>query len=370
MPVLPELIIQHSLYRVVRSRFRTSGFVGGAGDNRGMTAALREPMDALSDFLDSVRGTLGGLDDEAITQTLREVEEFSRATQSVMLDLVAEIDSRGIAARGGFGSTARLLAWMCQLSAAEARLRVENASMVGTRRTITGETLEPRLPATAAALATGEIGTGQLRVITETVTALPASVPESARARIEADLAGHARDFDPRRLRIIAQRIIATLDPDGPEPSEDPLSAGARRGELWLRDRRDGRLGLEGWLGPEHGSLLRALIEQLAARRPTADGERDSRTVPQRQADALIELCERARSTEEFPTTAGEAPHLTVRIDWDALRTGLGTAVLDYGQLISAATARRIACDCKVIPAVMGGSPSLSMLAARCAPSR
>jgi hypothetical protein len=34
---------------------------------------------------------------------------------------------------------------------------------------------------------------------------------------------------------------------------------------------------------------------------------------------------------------------------------GLGTAMLDYGQLISAAAARRIACDCKLIPVVLGG---------------
>ena len=33
---------------------------------------------------------------------------------------------------------------------------------------------------------------------------------------------------------------------------------------------------------------------------------------------------------------------------------GLGTVMLHYGQLISAASARRIACDCKLIPAVMG----------------
>ncbi len=91
--------------------------------------------------------------------------------------------------------------------------------MVGSRRTITGETLAPRLPATAAVLAAGEIGTGQLRVITETIAALPASVPPSARERVEADLAGYARDFDPRRLRIIAQRLVATLDPDGPRPA-------------------------------------------------------------------------------------------------------------------------------------------------------
>ena len=91
----------------------------------------------------------------------------------------------------------------------------------------------------------------------------------------------------------------------------------------WLRQRRDGRLGVGGWLDPEHGSLVRALIEQLATRRPDHDGEPDTRTVPQRHADALIELCQRARAADEFPTTAGEPPHVTVTIDWDALCTGL-----------------------------------------------
>ncbi|MGH3529110.1 MAG: DUF222 domain-containing protein, partial [Pseudonocardiaceae bacterium] len=218
-----------------------------------------------------------------------------------------------------------------------------------------GETLAPRLPATAAALAAGEIGAGQLRVITETIAALPASVPQPARERAEADLAGYARDFDPRRLRIIAQRLVANLDPDGPPPGEDPTPETPVRGELWLRDRRGGGLGLEGWLDAEHGSIVRALIEQLAARRAsTTEGTADPRTVPQRHAEALIELCDRARASDEFPSTAGEPPHVTVTITWDALRTALGTATLDYGQLISAGDARRLACDCKLIPVVLG----------------
>jgi hypothetical protein len=61
--------------------------------------------------------------------------------------------------------------------------------------------------------------------------------------------------------------------------------------------------------------MVRALIEQLAARRPDADGVPDTRTVPQRHADALIELCDRARATDEFPTTGREPPHVTVTID-------------------------------------------------------
>jgi Domain of unknown function (DUF222) len=127
---------------------------------------------------------------------------------------------------------------MFQLSAGEARTRVEHAALVGARRTITGETLPPRLPATAAALAAGEIGTGQLRVITETITALPASVPDAARERAEADLAGYARDFDPRRLRALAHRILDTLDPAGPQPGDEPTPATPVRGELWLRAAR------------------------------------------------------------------------------------------------------------------------------------
>jgi len=142
--------------------------------------------------------------------------------------------------------------------------------------------------------------------LTETMTLMPYSVPEPARERIERDLAAHAQDFDPRRLRVIAQRMLDVVDPDGPEPREDSAAATPVRGELWLRERRDGRLGLEGWLDAEHGSMVRSLIEQLAARRPSEDGVPDTRTTPQRHADALIELCDRARVADDVPTSGGE----------------------------------------------------------------
>jgi hypothetical protein len=97
------------------------------------------------------------------------------------------------------------------------------------------------------------------------------------------------------------------------------------------------------------------LIEQLVAPRPAAEGIPDVCTGPQRNADALLEVCGLARTAQDCPTTAGEPPHLTVTIDWDALRTGLGVATLDYGTQVSAAEARRWACDAKIIPVVLGG---------------
>ncbi|MGH3781964.1 MAG: DUF222 domain-containing protein [Pseudonocardiaceae bacterium] len=121
-------------------------------------------------------------------------------------------------------------------------------------------------------------------------------------------------------------------------------------------ERRDGRLGLEGFLEPEHGAAVRSLIEQLAAPQPTTEDIPGARTAAQRNADALLEICGLACAAQNCPTTAGEPPHLTITIDRDALRTGLGVATLDYGTQISAAQARQWACDAKNIPVVLGGT--------------
>jgi hypothetical protein len=135
-----------------------------------------------------------------------------------MLEVVAQVESRRLAAREGFGTTARLRAGMLHPSAAEARQRVEHAALVGTRRTLTGEILPPKAPVTAAALAAGEIGIGQLRVIAEALATLPASVSEAARAQAEATLAGYARDFDPAGYASSPTGSSPRWTPTGPNP--------------------------------------------------------------------------------------------------------------------------------------------------------
>jgi hypothetical protein len=186
------------------------------------------------------------------------------------------------------------------------------------------------------------------------VNAIPAYTSALDRETAEAELACHARSFNPTSLHRIGQHVLAHLDPDGPEPRDEPERVPAA-GELRLWDRRDGRLGPEGYLEPEHCAAFRSLIDQLAAPRPITDAIPDTRSTPQRNADALLEICGLARAAQDCPTTAGEPPHLTVTIDWDALRTGLGVATLDYGTRISASQARRWACDAKIIPVVMDG---------------
>ncbi len=206
------------------------------------------------------------------------------------------------------------------------------------------------------------------RRLTETIGAIPATVSTTDRETAEAELARHARSFNSTSLHRIGQHILAHLDPDGPEPRDEPQPAPAA-GELRLWDRRDGRLGLEGYLEPEHRAAFRSLIDQLAAPRPATDTLPDIRSTGQRNADGLLEICGLARAAEDCPITAGEPPHLTVTINWDALRTGLGVATLDYGTHISAAQARQWACDAKIIPVVLGGKSEPLDVGRLCAPS-
>ena len=60
--------------------------------------------------------------------------------------------------------------------------------------------------------------------------------PETA-AQAEQTLARAARRFDPAALGTIAERLLAHLDPDGPEPVEEPET---------MRELRVGT-GTDGW---------------------------------------------------------------------------------------------------------------------------
>jgi len=262
-----------------------------------------DPRQAITTCLQQWRAAMLGCDDTGLQGQIRDIEAVSRMLHAVMLETVAELDSRNIAAASGFGSTKRLLAGMLQLSATEAGTRVTHATQLTARRTLSGEVLPPILPNTAAALAAGQIGVGQVRVITETMNAIPASVSGEQRQAAEADLARYARSFTPASLHKIGRYLLAHLDQDGPPPREEPEVAPAA-GELRWRERRDGRLGFEGFLEAEPGAAFRSLIEQFAAPRPATEGISDPRTTPQRK----LMPCWRSVGWPAPPTTAPPPP--------------------------------------------------------------
>jgi Domain of unknown function (DUF222) len=87
------------------------------------------------------------------------------------------------------------------------------------------------------------------------------------------------------------------------------------------------------------------------------DGIKDPRCASTRLAQALTTVLQDYLTTGQGPVQGGERPHVTMTVAWDAINGHLGTAVLDAtGSTVRPATARRVLCDCYVIPAVLGSN--------------
>lgn len=191
-------------------------------------------------------------------------------------------------------------------------MRAEQAGLLTTRRSVTGQELPAALPATAAGLAAGAIGPGHLRVITATLRRIPPATPPEEVARAEQSLATTARRFDPAALTRIGERILAHLDPDGPEPAEEP----ERQRELRVHARPDGAVCLDGHLDSEGGARVLEVLGSLNGRRAPIDGVPDTRSPARRDADALVEAMTRLLDEGELPTRGGQRPPLVLTMGW------------------------------------------------------
>ncbi|MGH3601399.1 MAG: DUF222 domain-containing protein [Pseudonocardiaceae bacterium] len=279
-----------------------------------------------------------GSDAELLAE-LAALEPRLHATWEEMLSVIAEVYSRGTAATVGYTSTIDLVRAVGRVSRGEARARVAAAADVLPTRGVGGAPVEPRLPATAAAVAEHAIGAAEVRVIRSVLARIPPHVGEETRAEVEAELAGHARTLDAGQLAVLGTRILAYLDQDGPRTHDTPQT----RRRLTFTDR-DGGYELGGWLDREAAEILRCALSPLAAPRPTTDTEIDLRDSAHRDADAdaLIDLAQRALETGDLPIEGGERPQVVVTVNLSVLQGRIGAASLALGGPINADVARRI----------------------------
>jgi hypothetical protein len=160
-----------------------------------------------------------------------------------------------------------------------------------------------------------------------------------------------ARFLSPADLRSLGRKVVDTLDTDGPEPAENDAY---EREALWLRPADHG-IKFGGYLANENAELLKTTIHALSKPHKTVDGDLDPRSREKRQADALRTVLDTA--TADSSTGPG-VPHITVTVDFDDLKNATNEAVgeLVFGDNLSAAAVRRLACDAKVLPLVLGSN--------------
>jgi hypothetical protein len=241
--------------------------------------------------------------------------------------------------RDGLKSMTSWLGGHCRLSPAEASRLVRN-----------GRAIE-HLPALAEAHHAGLVSAAQVAEAARAVT--PQRLSSAAAqgvdlAVIDAVFTQVAIDQPHADLVQVVQRYLDDLDPDGPEP--DPTEGRS----LTVVRHADGSRTFHGRLDAVGGEKFAVAVESFTqADRPAGD----ERTRAQRQADALVQLCDNALAAGGLPTLRTVKPHVAARIDLDDLAdpaTGKGAATLGSGAVISAARARWLACDGAVSRVVFG----------------
>ncbi|HEX4727485.1 MAG TPA: DUF222 domain-containing protein, partial [Jatrophihabitans sp.] len=196
----------------------------------------------------------------------------------------------------------------------------------------------------------GQVGLGHAAAIAETVEAIPAADRFEHAVQVETTLLEHARTVDPRTVRLLGQRILAHLDPDGPSPQEQRQQQAHR--SVSLNRLPDSTGLLDGRLTPACQAIWEAVLTPLAARRHHALGP-DARTPGQRMHDAFEEAGRRLLATGELPDHAGLSAQLIVTLSLTDLERRAGRATTHHGGRLSVAEALQLAVDGDMLPAIL-----------------
>ena len=296
-----------------------------------VAAALGHPSTLLArlhTLLDALGSSdLTGLSADEHTQLVTGLLRAQDRLHGVSLDAVAAFDTAGVAGLSRYRSTAQ---WIAH------RTRLSPGAAAGLTRT--ARALRDHLPGTRTALVGGQIGAAHATAIASVVRTIGAAHASTA----EPILLEVARRHHPGAVRAVTAELFATVDP-----------AGAEQALHRAYERRGLHLSVVGEHGYLHGvfdvestELLQTALQPLMT---PATG--DTRSTPQRRADALLDLAQHSLDTATAPELGGHRPHLSVVIDADTLRQAVGGAALPWtGTVLPATAARRWTCDATLTP--------------------
>jgi Domain of unknown function (DUF222) len=273
-------------------------------------------LDAFDAALDGLINTVeaGGLEHLSAAEKISFWQRFETSRNRLPLidhRLIADAEATDLAGEYCFSSLQMLLTRRLLLSPAEAASRVRAAAAVGPRPTELDESMEPVLPHLAAAQRAGEVSTEQVQIVARAMQKLdrPELDPVQV-ASAEQQLVTQAQQLSPKDLRLVADRVVAAVDPDGPDPVDEQLQQDRRH--LELRQRRDGMWQLEGKLTNTVGAQLHAILNPLTRPRSSSievDGKTfeipDGRHYGQRLHDGLEDVCGRLLQLADRPAVGG-----------------------------------------------------------------
>lgn len=296
------------------------------------------------------------LSDSELLATLDTVDAALSTLQTWYWQASADLDTRGLARELGAKDTTEFLSLRHRRDPGELRRDLKLAKKLPKYEAVTealaATSTSTSTSASASASAGLVLGPEHAKVIVATLDKAPPSVPADDLRVAEDQMIAAAAILTPQDLRAFGREVLARLDTDGPEPAND--GDAYQRENLWLK-AADGGVKFGGYLAAEHAELFKTAIHDLAKPHKTVEGDPDPRLRDKRQADALTTILEIATGATATPGIPG-VPHLTVTIDFADLQTATAEAVGDlvFGDGLSAAAVRLLACDAAVLPIVLG----------------
>ena len=223
------------------------------------------------------------------------------------------------------------------------------------------EALEQR-EQTRAALAEGRVHVEQAEAILKALADLPTGLDPDLVDQAERHLLELAEVHDAKALKVLGRRILEVASPEAADAHEAQLLAkderdaqAATRLVVWDdgHGKTHGRFTVDSSLT---GAMLKKALYAIAAPKHQASkgplGER--RPTPERLGHAFVELIQ-GYPAKRLPKAGGLNATAVVLIPIETLMGGLQAAHLDTGETISPGAARRLACESRIIPAVLGG---------------
>jgi hypothetical protein len=317
---------------------------------------MREQLFGLLDVLWAARSPKELLD------SVVELEKARSTLDAVELTLVNEIQATAAGRNQGWGSTTKFL------EAVSGQFQGTGGPSIRLAEALDGEFVRVKED-----LARGFISRPQAQVIVRAVKRLP--LKRVIREQAIDVLLELARELDATDLKQATKYLIEVVDPDGAARDEErnfneKERAAHRERFLSLVEDGFGGVRIKGRATVEAAAIIKKALMSLSAPVTTDPGAcggdgscteagcahdgKDVRDHGARMMDAWVEACRRLMGTDVLPKSHGSSPRLTVTMDLENLRNGVGMGTVDTGQTLSASAVRRLACDCELIPAVLG----------------
>ena len=304
-------------------------------------AALR----AIHDELDACE--FDALNAAETVSLLDALEESECRTKAHRHRALAQLQQQTTAVEMGAKSWRDVLAIRWRLSGREAGMRLTQAALLGPRRTVTGEVLAPTLEAVAVAQRMGFLTNEHVENIRKGIAKIPGWVQQSERDQIEVDWVRHGVGDGPKALQDQINQTLFMLDQDGEPPNDEERQR--RRGATMGSQRHDAMTEFTATLTPQNRAVWEVLMAKFAASgmcnpaddQPCISGtpsqaqiDVDTRTLAQRQHDALYFIGRHAMNTSDLGRHNGLPTSILIRTTLQDLMTMTGTATTGGGAVL------------------------------------